>query len=806
MNDEWPRHLLDALPDAVVVVDERGTIREVNARVTEWFGWASEELVGSPLDQLLVTDAPLLPAVDSRYGGQAREVLARTRVDQRVPVEICSRRHGASDGPPTGQDADSSTGSLVLTMRVPRDRTHPADPTGAATASAGAGQFPESRARAEIGAEDLDAERHKLQAILDALPIGVVLLEGSEGHLTLVNPAARTMSGSAKVLEGDVLAGFGESLPVYRLDGRLYELSERPLWRALHRGEYVREVLKHHQEEDGRAVWVEVSTAPFPGLRGGVVASFRDVTEEVQLRSELAERAAQFKALLDHLPVGVAYFDDHGICRAANGPTRRILRRSRESTIGATSADLFAAAPSLHEALSRCLHERQPHAESSSPWPDPGSEDGCRYLDWRFEPLPLTHGLALGALALIVDVTDRKLAADRLRVAAEAAQQASRYKSQFLSAVSHDLRTPVNALSLLADWINLVVDRQAIPDPELRSLIADLKRSTSGLVDLVNDLLELTLFDSGDLSFHPTVFALSSWLDENLAPLRITARAKGLEFSWFVDLPERVAHGDRVKMGRVLLNLVGNAIKFTDRGSVVVRSGLTPEGDLAISVTDTGSGIPQDQLGRIFDEFAQLRNPQRDRTKGTGLGLAICRRLVEGTGGRIVVESEIGTGTTFTALYPPDHVPLSPTMDVGTGSAETHVLKPSPSGAGCILLVEDDPYSRRSLARLLERQGYRVEEAESGTAAMAAVRRELPALVLLDLMLPGMDGSEVLREIRTLADRHVLPVVVLSGDLLSDRTEKLQALDVNAILAKPIEFSELIGILHRCLEVENVHS
>ena len=201
--------------------------------------------------------------------------------------------------------------------------------------------------------------------------------------------------------------------------------------------------------------YVEISAAPFPGPHGGAVAGFRDVTEEIHLRSEQSERAAQFKALLDHLPVGVAYFDEHGICRAANGATRRLLAplaRSHHWRPRHRRSSRYA--PALHEGLARCLEERQPQSEHSAPWPDPSSPGGARYLDWRFEPLPTTSGFFLGALALIVDVTDRKHSADQLRLAAEAAVQASRNKTQFLSAVSHDLRTPANALSLLADCLD----------------------------------------------------------------------------------------------------------------------------------------------------------------------------------------------------------------------------------------------------------------------------------------------------------------------------------------------------------------
>src|SRR6185437_15349190 len=156
---------------------------------------------------------------------------------------------------------------------------------------------------------------------------------------------------------------------------------------------------------------------------------------------------------------------------------------------------------------------------------------------------------------------------------------------------------------------------------------------------------------------HPTSFRLDHWLSATLAPLEVMAYSKGLEFSWKVDRPGRVVDADRVKLSRVLVNLAGNAVKFTESGSVEVSAGADTDGGLVLSVRDTGPGIPDDQKDRIFDEMVQLRNPERDRTKGTGLGLAICRRLVQAVGGRLTVESRVGQGSTFTAWYPADHLP-----------------------------------------------------------------------------------------------------------------------------------------------------
>ena len=624
--------------------------------------------------------------------------------------------------------------------------------------------------------------------MLDALPVAVVVVDDAR-RITYINPAGQILRGDGRAIA--TLEELDRELPLFATDGRRQAIEDRPLNRALAHGERISETIRYRRL-DGEEGILEVTATPLPGP--GAVATYLDVTERVRMEADLAERAAQFKALLDYLPVGVAYFDDQGFCRASNGPARRTLGRSREEITGTACDRLFDRAPDLCEALRRCLRDRAPHAEQSSPWPDPaGDADDPRFLDWRFEPLPPDPDRSTGALALIVDVTDRKRAEDDLKVARDVAEQSARNKTQFLSAVSHDLRTPVNALSLQAELLVHEVDQSDHPQGELRDLVHDLRQSAANLIELINDLLDLARFDSGDVEHRPSDFRVSTWLDSVLGPLLLTARTKGLDLTWGSDRPDRVVHADRVKLGRVLTNLVGNAIKFTDSGSVTVRAGMTPDGWLSLSVADTGPGIPDDQRERIFDEFAQLRNPERDRTKGTGLGLSICKRLVEAAGGRLMLSTHLGLGSTFTALYPPDHIVQAPSDQP---DRETTPKAP-PTARDAILLIEDDERSRRALTRLLERVGYAVEAEPDGPRALEHLGRGRLALVLLDLILPGMDGLEVLRRIRAEEAGRDLPVVLLSGDVLGRQADEFAALGATEVLTKPVDFDALLLVIER---------
>ena len=644
-----------------------------------------------------------------------------------------------------------------------------------------------------------EAQRRRLETVLDTLPVGVMLVEGADGCVTYQNRSGEAIGGAPA--PGLRLVADPTVLPLFHMDGRPVEAHERPIVRTLQTGERVRERLRYRRPDEQEIV-VDVATAPFPGEVGGAVTTYLDVTNHVRLQEELTQQAAQFKALLDHLPVGVAYFDVDGVCRAVNVPARRTLGRTRLEVQGVPADTLLASAPEVREALAACLAGGGQQSRLGVAWGQVGTTDELRYLDWRFAPLRGSEDRPAGVLALISDETGRKQAELQLQAARDEALNASSNKTRFLSAVSHDLRTPVNALSLQAELLARLLQAEETSKADLLALSADIQQAASNLVELINDLLDLTRFDSGAFEFHATVFPLEEWLASVLAPLQLTAMAKGLDFSWRVEPAGLQLRADRVKLGRVLTNLAGNAVKFTESGGVEVFAGATHERRFLLSVRDTGPGIPPEQRDRIFDEFTQLRNPERDRTRGTGLGLAICKRLVEASGGTLTLQSEVGQGSRFTAVYPTDHLAgeaaaAEPPVEPETREWDA-IRRPSPPRP--ILLVEDDSSSRRSLSRLLEHAGHRVSQAAGGPEALKEVEREVPALVLLDLMMPGMDGAEVLRRLRTRFDRRSLPAIVLSGDVLGERTGELRELDVEAILAKPVDLDHLLRLVARVLE------
>lgn len=227
-------------------------------------------------------------------------------------------------------------------------------------------------------------------------------------------------------------------------------------------------------------------------------------------------------------------------------------------------------------------------------------------------------------------------------------------KTRFLAAVSHDIRTPANAINLLAELLLQTTNGQAAShgnDDDQSEMIRDLRSNALSLTRLVGDVLDVTRFELSEAVLHQVDFRLSEFLQDEIRQHRPAADEKGIDIALEVPFDMEL-RTDRVKLGRVLSNLLGNAIKFTKDGNVTVTSSLIPAGGWRLSVRDTGIGIDPDNLPRIFDEFFQIKNPARDHTKGSGLGLAIARRLTEALGGKLTVESKVGMGSTFTVTLP----------------------------------------------------------------------------------------------------------------------------------------------------------
>lgn len=440
----------------------------------------------------------------------------------------------------------------------------------------------------------------------------------------------------------------------------------------------------------------------------------------------------------------------------------------------------------------------------------PKSERDAIYHDWMSIQYQhqVDYGavwtvLTLAALALLVIVYWNRRLADEvnqrcqveaaLTSAKEQAETANRAKSAFLANISHELRTPLNAV---LGFSSLLCGKQL--DQKDQAYLEAIRVAGKGLSQLIDDILDLSRIEADKIELRTTPVDLRALLRDLKLMFGYSAHAKGLDLRCTVaDETPPAFLCDEIRLRQILVNLIGNAVKFTDAGHVAVRAMGREEGGkfhLRIVVVDTGPGIPLDQQEEIFNLFTQRKGQDAARYGGTGLGLGICRRLAALMGGEVRLESTPGQGSTFTVLLP--SLTLANRVSVVEESLTS--VEDVSFAPACILIADDNAPNRRLLVEYLSPYRFELLEAEDGAQALAQAREHTPTLILMDMVMPVLDGLEVTQALKTEPATARIPVIAVTASVTGEREAELRRI-CDGYLQKPVSQSTLITALRRFL-------
>ncbi len=510
-----------------------------------------------------------------------------------------------------------------------------------------------------------------------------------------------------------------------------------------------------------------------------------DVTAQRQAEAARREHLDRLEKISRHLP-GVVYqyqvFPDGRSAFPWSSEAMRSIYGHEPEALRHDASQVYSR---IHpDDLDRVQQSIATSAQQLTPWTDEYRVrvgDSLRWVHGNATPERGPDGSVLWH-GYISDITERKTFEEALVVAREQAIEASRVKSEFLANMSHEIRTPLNGILGLTE---LLLDSGL--EPQERHLLGAIRTSGETLLTLINDILDLSKVESGKLQLETVPFAPSELVERVMQVVGVRAKEKGLSLTVELErsVPPRVL-GDPTRVQQVVTNLVSNAVKFTEKGSVRIVVRRAESKGLTVDVHDTGIGIAADKLDALFEAFSQVDGSITRRYGGTGLGLTISKRLAEQMGGRLSVVSREGVGSTFTVTLP------LPPAEAGSPRA-LEVESPRPARALKVLVAEDNAINALVVRSLLERDGHEVTIVASGLEAVQASAQPGWDLVLMDMQMPVLDGLEATRRIRERerASGTRVPIYALTANAMKGDLERCTDAGMDDYLTKPVNLAVL---------------
>ncbi|MEY4980062.1 MAG: hypothetical protein RLZZ352_2332 [Pseudomonadota bacterium] len=570
----------------------------------------------------------------------------------------------------------------------------------------------------------------------------------------------------------------------------------KDMWATLVAGKVWRQEVCN-KAKDGHLYWVAATIVPFLNQAGKpyqYIAIRTDITARKAAEAKLKEQLHFIEQLVESISLPVYFKDEIGRYQGFNRAFEAFFGVQRQAWLGRTVRELIPGEMGEFHAIKDEVLCREGGTQQYEVALQ--LHNGERSAIYHKASLTRPDGGISGLVGTITDITELKAAEKAMQAAKETAENANRAKSEFLANMSHEIRTPMNGIIGMTD---LALDTPLTE--EQREYLQIVKSSSDALLTIINDILDFSKIEAGKLSIEVIAFDLPKLLNETLKTLSMRAHQKGLEIICDVgcDLPQRVL-GDPGRIRQVLVNLIGNAIKFTQQGEIVLKAehrGQTADGMVLVhlSVRDTGIGIPREKQGLIFEPFSQEDGSITRRFGGTGLGLTISSRLVTLMGGQIWVESTPGQGSTFhfTLALGEDHE-VRPDVPPPIDLLGRHML-----------VVDDNAANRQVLTGLLNKWQIRSEAVQSGRDALTRLHMPGPRFdcILLDVQMPEMDGFSLAeRLLDNPPPGGTPPIIMLTSGGIKGDAQRCRDLGINGYFSKPIANEELLSAFYQLFNTE----
>lgn len=560
--------------------------------------------------------------------------------------------------------------------------------------------------------------------------------------------------------------------------------------------------------------WVEFACASVCDMDGQaffMVITARDITDRKVMQDATEQQSLAFlhsetrlRAIMNSIADGIITLAEDGHILSISSVAERLFGLDQAEVDGKPFTDLFAPESKAElEAIVTAKMFAQHDVGRLATHELRGLHSSGEFFHARITCSTLRIGAQKTMVIAARDVSQEKEALDALRIARDAAERASRAKSEFLANMSHELRTPMNGILGLAEVL-----QEAPMEGENREFLEALSGSASSLLTILNDILDFSKIEAGEMALEHSVFSLRGMVDHVRDLLQQIAQKKSLAL--MVEIPDSLADhyiGDSHRLQQILVNLVGNALKFTSSGHVRIVIDAQHEHEdtalLGFHVYDTGMGIAEDYLPHLFNKFSQADSSNTRKFGGTGLGLAICKQLVSLMEGSMAVESTVGVGSHFSFSIPLMPAAETPLPCAAPASVSLPVERVESSR---VLVVEDHPVNLMLLKKLLQKMGFfAVDHAEHGADALSLCRANVYDLIFMDCQMPIMDGYDATRAIRALeheTHRARTPIIAMTANAMVGDREVCMHAGMDGYVSKPIDMVRIQQAILQCWQLD----